>query len=171
MALDADNNNIISDSTLHYILPLQLKKISARYNVNYGCEYCISTKTVHFYLLTCLDFHMKPLKYQSHNAKNRRSGEVLSCIFEIYYNDVIPHGCRIQNIATDMPMETMFPSNHTNHGIPNRKCLLCCCDKCLSIVITIQEENKDATNNCPKIPLHIHRNISNFKMYERHPYE
>ena len=167
MALDADNNITISDYTLHYNIPLQLKKISARYNVNCGCECCISTKTVNFSLLTCLDFHMKQLKYQSHNVKNRRSGEVISCIFEIYNNNVIPYGCHIHNTATDIPMEKMFLFTY----IPNWKCLLCYCDKFLSIVITIQEENKDTTNTCPTIKFHIYRNVSHFKMHERHPYE
>ena len=37
-AIYADNNIIISDSTLQSILPPQLKKMSARYKVICGCE-------------------------------------------------------------------------------------------------------------------------------------
>ena len=37
-ARDADNNTIISDSTLRSIFPPQLKKMSARYKIMCGCE-------------------------------------------------------------------------------------------------------------------------------------
>ena len=43
---DKDDNIIISDSTLHSLLPPQLK-MSARYKVMCGCEFCISTKIIH----------------------------------------------------------------------------------------------------------------------------
>ena len=44
---DADNNIIISDSTLRSILPTQPKKIYARYKVMCGCEYYIYAKSIH----------------------------------------------------------------------------------------------------------------------------
>ena len=37
-ARDLENNIIISDSTLHSIIPPQLKKISAQYKVMCGCD-------------------------------------------------------------------------------------------------------------------------------------
>ena len=46
-ARDADNNIIISDSTLRPILPPQLKNMSARYKVLCGFECCISDKSIH----------------------------------------------------------------------------------------------------------------------------
>ena len=36
-AMDEDDNIIISDSTLHSLLPPQLKQMSARYKVMCGC--------------------------------------------------------------------------------------------------------------------------------------
>ena len=47
-ARDAENNIIISDSTLQSILPPQIKNMSARYTVMFGCECCISAKSFHF---------------------------------------------------------------------------------------------------------------------------
>ena len=48
-------------------------------------------------------------KYRSHNAQNRRFGEISSGMFEKYKNSVRPHGCHIYNTSTDMAMEKCFP--------------------------------------------------------------
>ena len=41
------DNITISDSTLRSLLPPQLKKMSARYKIMCGCEFYISTKSIH----------------------------------------------------------------------------------------------------------------------------
>ena len=92
---DSDNNIIISDSKLCNILPPRLKNMTTRYKVMCGCECCISAKSMHYYLLTCHDCHLKQLKYRSHNAQNIRSCEISSRIFETYKNSVRTHGCHI----------------------------------------------------------------------------
>ena len=46
-ARDEDGKIIISDSTLRSLLPHQLKQMSARYKVMCGCEFCISSKSIH----------------------------------------------------------------------------------------------------------------------------
>ena len=51
-ARDEDDNIITSDSTLHSLLPPQLKKMSSRYKVMCGCECCISAKSMHLTLLS-----------------------------------------------------------------------------------------------------------------------
>ena len=42
-----DDNTIISESTFRSLLPPQLKQMSARYKVMFGCECCISDKSIH----------------------------------------------------------------------------------------------------------------------------
>ena len=73
-ARDADNNIIISDLTLCNILPPQLKNMTSRYKVMCGCEYCVSSKSIHSSLLTWCDCHLKNLKDRSRNAQNTSSG-------------------------------------------------------------------------------------------------
>ena len=51
-AMHAYNNIIISDSTLYYILPPQLKNMTSQYKVMCGCECCISAKRMHPSLLS-----------------------------------------------------------------------------------------------------------------------
>ena len=58
-ARDEDGNIIISDSTLHSLLPHQLKQISACYNIMSGCECCISAKIIHSPLLSWRDRYLK----------------------------------------------------------------------------------------------------------------
>ena len=43
----AENNIIISDSTLISIIPTQLKKMSAGFKSMCGCECCVSSKSIH----------------------------------------------------------------------------------------------------------------------------
>ena len=47
VAMDADNNITISDTTLHKIIPTRLKKMTLQYNSMCGCENFISDKTMH----------------------------------------------------------------------------------------------------------------------------
>ena len=60
-----------------------------------GCECFISAKSMHSYLLTCNDCHLKKPKERSHNARNRRSDELSSNQFETNKNYVKYHGCYI----------------------------------------------------------------------------
>ena len=83
-ARDSDNNIIISDSTLQSIIPLQLKNISARYKVVYGCECLISDKSIHSSLLSWSDIYLRNIKNLSQNAQNRRSGEKANHLFDTY---------------------------------------------------------------------------------------
>ena len=94
-AMDKEKNIIISDYNIHNILPPQLNNISARYKKICCCECCIFTKNMHLSLLLWWNFYLKKLKYQMHNAQNRRSVEMASHIFETYNNSVIPYGRHI----------------------------------------------------------------------------
>ena len=56
---DEDGKIIISDSTLRSLFPPQFKKMSARYKIMCGCEYCISAKSIHSSLLSWRDRYLK----------------------------------------------------------------------------------------------------------------
>ena len=96
-------------------------------------------KIIHSSLLTWRDIHMKHLKDRSHNAQNRKSGEISSHIFETYNISIQPHVCHIYNTATDIAMATIFTCTSKNHWILHCKYVLCCCDKCPIIVLLSQE--------------------------------
>ena len=145
--------------------------MSVRYKVMCDCEYWLSDKIIHSSLLTWCDSHLKQLKYRRHNAQNRRSGEISSCIFEMNNNTVRPHGCHIYITATDMDTATIFPCPYTHHGPLQWKCVLLCCDKCPIIVILMQAPNKDATNMCPKIHFYVYRNLSPCTVHGRRLYK
>ena len=125
-----------------------------------GCKCCISAKIMHHFLLIWRNRRLKHLKYRSHNAQNRRSGEISSHIFETYKNAVRPHGCHIYNTDVDMDMVIMCPYTYKHHGILNWICVLSCFDKLPSTVLPIRETNKNTTNRSPKIIYHIYPNIS-----------
>ena len=58
-ARDEDGKIIISGSTLHSLLPPQLKEMSTRYKLMCGCESCISAKIIHSSLLSWHDIYLK----------------------------------------------------------------------------------------------------------------
>ena len=136
----------------------------------WGYDCCISAKIMHSCLLTCNDRRVKHLKDRSHNAQNRRSGEISSRIFETYNNYVRPHGCHIYNTGADMSMATMCPCTSKHHGIPHCKFVLCCSDKFPIIVLPSQDANKNTTNMCPIIIFHVYCNFSRWTVYGRRLY-
>ena len=90
-ARDEDGKIIISDSTLRLLFPPQLKQMSARYKIMYGCECFIYAKSIHSSLLSWRDRYLKKLKDKSQNAQSRRSGEKTHHMYTIYKNTVILH--------------------------------------------------------------------------------
>ena len=64
-ARDENDNIIISDYTLRYLLPPQLKQIYAQYKVMSGCECCIYAKSMHSSLLSWRDRYLKNSKIKS----------------------------------------------------------------------------------------------------------
>ena len=126
-ARDEDDNIIISDSTLHSLLPPQLKQMSARYKVMCGFEYCISTKSIHSSLLLWRDRYLKKLKDKIQKSQSRRSGEKSHHIYETYKNTVMPHGRHIYAKASDMANATMCAYPHSDHALQHWKCVLRCC--------------------------------------------
>ena len=69
-----------------------------------------------------------------------------------------------------MHMAIMSPFTSKYHGMPHWKWVLRCCDKCPSIVLPSQEENKDTTNTCPTIRFNVYRNVSFFNIHGRRQY-
>ena len=51
-SIDKENNIIISDSILRNILPPQLKNMTSRYKIMFGCKYCMSDKSMHLLFLS-----------------------------------------------------------------------------------------------------------------------
>ena len=77
----ADNNIIISDSTLQSILPPQLNKMSTRYKIMCGCECYIPAKSIYSSLLSWRDIYLSKINNFSQNAQKRRSGEKANRLF------------------------------------------------------------------------------------------
>ena len=80
----------------------------------------------------------KKHKDQGHTAKNRKYGEIASCIFESHNNAVRLHGCHIHNIESDMETATMYNFTFAHHALTHWKFGLHCCDKFPDIVIPSQ---------------------------------
>ena len=90
-----NNNIIICDSLLCNLMSAKIKKLPTHYKVMCGYECCIYPNSMNLYLLIWRDIHTKRLKDRSHNAQIRRSGEIVSHIFETHKNYIKPHGCHI----------------------------------------------------------------------------
>ena len=129
--------------------------MAALYKIMCGCKCCISAKSMHSSLLTWISCRLKHLKNRSHNAQNRRSGEISSRIFETYSNDVWPHGFHFYNTTSKIYMAKFCPCTSKYHGLLQCKCFARCCDKCPSIFLPSQEVNKNTKNTCPTIRFHV----------------
>ena len=123
-ARDEDGKIIISDSTLGSLLPPQLKQMSARYKIMWGCECCIYAKSIHSSLLSWSDRYLIKLKDHSQNYQSRSSGEKAHHIYTIYKNTVMPHGSHFYAKASDMENYTMCTYPQSKHALPHWKCVL-----------------------------------------------
>ena len=72
-----------------------------------GCECCIYTKSMNSSLLSWRERFLKKLKDQSCNAQSRRSGEMYTCLFDTYKNNVVTHGDHMFQTAYYMEMATV----------------------------------------------------------------
>ena len=142
-----------------------------RYKVMCGCECCMFAKSMHLSLLTWRDHHLKQPKDIIQNVQNIRSGELSSSLFETYKNSVRPHGCHICNYSADITMSTMCPFPSQNHGLPQYKHVIICCDKYPGIIITYKKTNTYATNNSSEINFHVYHNVSRCNVHVICPYE
>ena len=155
--------------SLRNILPPQVKNMTYKYKFRCGCECCIAAKSLNSSLLTWRDRHMKHFREKSHNTKNRKSGELSSCLYETYKNVLKLHACHIHCTAADMDMAKMCPCPLQHNGIPHWKCILRCCKKLSSLIISSLDTNKDATGMCSAIQFHVYRNVSRCTMHGQCP--
>ena len=82
-----------------------------------GYDCCIYAKHMNYSLLIWHNRRLRQFKYRSHNAQNRRSGEISSHMSETYKNTVQPNGCHIYSTSADMAMATMCTCNFKHRGI------------------------------------------------------
>ena len=80
------------------------------------------------------------MKYKIQNVQSRRSGEKANQIYEAYKNTVMPHGSHIYDKASDTENATMCAYPHSDHALPQWKCVLRYCADCPCINITDQEK-------------------------------
>ena len=104
-----------------------------------GCDFCISAKSMHSYLLSWRDFYLNKLKDLSQSAKNIRSSEMDNILFETYKKYFMPHGCLIYQTESDRDMSTICAYTPSQHELPHCKCVLRCCEKISHIYLPGQE--------------------------------
>ena len=109
--------------------------MSARYKIMYGCECCISAKSIHSSLLSWRVRYLKKLKDKIQRSQSRRFGEKSHNIYETYKNTVMPDGHHIYAKASDMAQATICLYPKSDNALPNWKCVLCCCAECTHINI------------------------------------
>ena len=82
---DEDGKIVISDSTLHSLLPPQLKQMSARYKIMCDCECCISDKSIHSSLLSWRDRYLKNSRIKGKNLlqSNQTKDQTNAVILQI----------------------------------------------------------------------------------------
>ena len=115
------------------------------------------------------DRYLKKIKYQSQNAKKRRSSEKAHHIYETYKNIVMPHVRHIYSKAADMEKAKMCIYPQSDHAPPHWKCVLRCCVDCTCINIPDQETDNKNSDTTPSISFHIYHIIVRCTAYGRIP--
>ena len=164
-----DNNTIISDCILRYIMPPQLKKMFERYKVICGCECFMSYKRIHPLLLSSSDHYLSNLNNLSQNEQIRRSGEMANRLFETCKKFVTPRGRQIYAAAANTSMDTMCAYPPYQHELTHCKCVLRFCSNCQRIDLLYQESDRHHSNTSPSICFIIYNLIAHFSVHVRLP--
>ena len=72
----------------------------------------------------------------------------------------MPHGRHIYAKTSDMAKATMCTYPHSDHALPQQKCVLWCCAKYSRINIPYQEIDKQCSETTPSIRFHIYHIIA-----------
>ena len=100
--------------------------------------------------------------------KTEGIGKKLNVIYETYKNIVMPYGHHIYAKAYDMEKSTMWAYSQSCHALPQWKCALRCCSKCLSINLPDQETNDKYPNPSPSIRFHVYHLIARAPVISNH---
>ena len=71
--------------------------------------------------------------------QNRRSGEMVNCLFGTYKKYFMPHGKHMLQSESDISMATMCTYPSSNYALPHWKYVLRCCAQCPHIDIPSTE--------------------------------
>ena len=119
-------------------------------------ECCIYSKIIRSSLLSGHYHYLGKNKYQSHNAQNRRSGEISNRIFGAYKKNSMSHDQHIYQTVYGMVVAIMCSYPPSQHAFSPWKYVLCCCAKCPRIDLPSQESDKHHSNSCPTIGFHVY---------------
>ena len=97
------------------------------------------------------------------------SGEKSNRIYEIYKNEVMPHGHHNYSKKYDTEKATMCAYNQSDHALTHRKCVIRWCAYCPWIIIPDQETDYQYSDTPTSIRFHIYHIIARCTVHVRIP--
>ena len=83
-----------------------------------GCEYCISSKSMHSSLISCGDHYLKTQGSHPKCLKYKVWGKRKFTYMKLIKKTVMPHGRNIYAKAYDMAKATICANPQSNHALP-----------------------------------------------------
>jgi hypothetical protein len=156
-AHDSSGNVRISDSALRYLLPSQIRRMTARHKQMCGCEACLTISSLQQSLNAWRLRRLRELTYTASEMRVSRAKRAATERAETYRNVVLPNGntwhSKPKFALSEVMCELVAPTGH-----PHWKCVTRKCEQCPTYPIPL-EENKPGEND-PTIRFHVYNLIT-----------
>ena len=159
---------LISDTALRYLVPPELRRMTARHEQMCGCESCIITKHMHLSLKAWRKRRVGDMKKQLFTMepgpeKDRKVQE-----FDTYKAHVLPDGKDLHEHPKDAISEVFCPIIGET-GLHNWGCVLRKCKNCPEYNIPTAEKGTESDLTLPTIKFHIYQVATNCSLHKKLP--
>jgi hypothetical protein len=165
-ARDESGNVLISDTALRYLLPPQLKRMSASHKQMCGCEKCLSIQTLQQSLNT---WRFRCLRQLSVEVNSLPEGEArqLALARLVDYRIAVLVDDKPIHPKPKIALKSIQCMNVDNFNFPHWNCVLRRCSVCPQYPIHLEEQGTN--NDAPTISFHVYLPVTNCTQHGRLP--
>jgi hypothetical protein len=157
-ARDKSGNVLISDTALRYLLPPQLKRMSASHKQMCGCEKCLSIRTLHQSLNAWRFRCLRELSVEANSLPEGEARQLALARLADYRSAVLVDDKPIHP-KPKFALKSIQCTNVDNFNFPHWNCVLRRCSVCPQYPIHLEEQGTN--NDAPTISFHVYLPVTN----------
>ena len=157
-ARDESGNILISDTALRYLLPPQLRRMTASHKQMCGCEKCLSIRSLQQSLNAWRFRYLRQLGDKANSLPEGEARQLALARLEDYRSAVLVDGKAIHP-KPKFALKSIQCLNVNNFNYPHWNCVLRRCSVCPQYPIHLEE--RGTNNDAPKISFHVYLPVTN----------
>jgi hypothetical protein len=165
-ARDESGNVLISDTALRYLLPPQLKRMSASHKQMCGCEKCLSIRTLQQSLNAWRFRCLRQLSVEANSLPEGEARQLALARLADYRSAVLVDDKPIHP-KPKIALKSIQCTNVNNFNFLHWNCVLRQCSVCPQYPIHVKEQRTN--NDAPTISFHVYLPVTNCTQHGRLP--